>query len=106
MLEAAQHNNSMSDNYAIFANSTMYTHSPHRIQPMPPPPAKAPDPVCTIKAPKRICTSLAGCDLRPAMSIVFLCATGCGLMGCRCVFWCHSYLLTRLRPKVSIITST
>ena len=59
MLEAAQHNNSMSDNYAIFANSTMYTHSPHRIQPMPPPQAKAPDPVCITKALKHICASQA-----------------------------------------------
>lgn len=52
MLEAAQHNNSMNDNYAIFANSTMYMHSPHRIQPMPPPQTKAPDPVNSITAPK------------------------------------------------------
>ena len=57
MLEAAQHNNSMSDNYAIFANSTMYTHSPHRIQPMPPPQAKAPDPVYTIAVLKHIYAS-------------------------------------------------
>lgn len=49
MLEAAQHNNSMSDSYAIFANSTMYAHSPHRIQPMPPPQAKAADPVRSMK---------------------------------------------------------
>ncbi|CAK0784598.1 hypothetical protein CVIRNUC_007802 [Coccomyxa viridis] len=54
MLEAAQHNNSMNDNYAIFANSTMYMHSPHRIQPMPPPQTKAPDPALLQCASARI----------------------------------------------------
>ena len=83
MLEAAQHNNSISENYAIFANSTMYTHNPRRIQPMPPPQAKAADPVCTIK---QNCASQAVYDLNPAIGVAFRVAMGCGLKDWRRAF--------------------
>ena len=55
MLEAPAHNGSAHDSYAIFTNSSMYTHNPQRPQPMPPAhPPKGPDPVRSTTAPKSL----------------------------------------------------
>ena len=95
MLEAAQHNNCMSDNYAIFANSTMYTHSPHRINPCPHRRPRRPTRYVLAKLTSRFAHPrlYVSCPLRvlPSHSL-WVWAEGLHARD-------HGYLLTGLRPQ-------
>ena len=87
MLEAAQHNNSASDSYAIFANSTMYRHNPQRIQPMPPPQAKAPNPVCSLITFKQDCAFQASCDRKFVKSVASVKLAVASGQACELISW-------------------